>query len=161
MTMRFRFRLEGLLKLRKALEEDAQRALAKTIQVLNALDLRIQQLEGAHRDTVASRRFEAGEVMDLERWRAIERYLVALEHRVQEAQQERAEAEKRVEEARKALVKAHQAHLMLLRLRERRFEQHTQEALHDETRNLDEIAILRYRFNTIRPSAVMAPEVSP
>jgi flagellar biosynthesis chaperone FliJ len=50
---------------------------------------------------------------------------------------------------------------MLVRLKERRREVHLQEQLHDETREMDELAVLRYRFNTARPKAVMAGEVSP
>jgi flagellar protein FliJ len=158
---RFRFRLEGLLKLRKALEEDARRFLAKTIQARDAIEARLRHHEQEHRNTVDSRRTEQGEVVDLDRWRAIERYLVVLEHRILQAQTELLEAEQRVVEARKALTKAHQAHLMLLRLKERRQEQHTHEALLEEFREVDELAVLRYRFNTTRPPAVMASEVSP
>jgi len=66
-----------------------------------------------------------------------------------------------VAEARKTLTKAHQAHLMLLRLKERRQEQHAQEALQEEFREMDELAVLRYRFNTTRPPAAISREVSP
>lgn len=161
MATRFRFRLEGLLKLRKALEEDARRFLARTIQARDAVEARLQALEQSHRDTVASRRFESGQVVDLDRWRATERYLVVLEHRIQDTKVELTEAEAHVAEARRVLTKAHQAHLMLLRLKERRQEQHAQEALQEEFRNVDELAVLRYRFNTMRPAAAMAREVSP
>ena len=50
---------------------------------------------------------------------------------------------------------------MLLRLKERRQAQHAHEAQLEEFRDVDEIAVLRYRFNTTRPPAVMAPEVNP
>ena len=161
MAARFRFRLESLLKLRKALEEDARRFLAKTIQARNAVEAQLLHLQQEHQDTVASRRTGRGEVVDLERWRATERFLVVLEHRILQAQTELAEAEQRVIEARKILTKAHQAHVMLLRLKERRQEQHAHEALLEEFREIDELAVLRYRFNTTRPPAVMAREVTP
>jgi flagellar protein FliJ len=161
MAARFRFRLEGLLKLRKALEEDARRFLARTIQARDAVESALRRLEQEHRDTVASRRTGTGEVVDLDRWRAVERYLVVLEHRMVQARADLAEAEQRVQEARKVLTKAHQAHLMLLRLKERRQAQHAHEAQLEEFRDVDEIAVLRYRFNTTRPPAVMAPEVNP
>jgi flagellar FliJ protein len=161
MATRFRFRLEGLLKLRKALEEDARRFLARTIQARDAIEASLRHLEGEQRSTVDSCRTGQGEVVDLDRWRAIERYLVVLEHRIAHARTDLEEAERQVAEARKALTKAHQAHLMLLRLKERRQEQHDHEALLQEFRDVDELAVLRYRFNTTRPAAAMASEVSP
>ena len=161
MATRFRFRLEGLLKLRKALEEDARRFLAKAIQARDSVEARLRHFEEEHRRTVDSRRTGRGEVVDLERWRATERYLVVLEHRIARTRVELTEAESQVAEARKLLTKAHQAHLMLLRLKERRQEQHAHEALLEEFRNVDELAVLRYRFNTVRPAAAMASEVSP
>jgi len=161
MATRFRFRLEGLLKLRKALEEDARRFLARTIQARNEVEAKLRGLEQSHREAVDSRRTGTGEVVDLERWRATERYLVVLEHRIVQARTELVEAEQRVLEARKVLTRAHQAHLMLLRLKERRQEQHAHEALLEEFRDVDELAVLRYRFNTTRPPAVMAREVTP
>ena len=161
MATRFRFRLEGLLKLRKALEEDARRFLAKAVQARNEVETRLRGLQQNLHDTVDARRTEQGGVVDLERWRAIERYLVVLEHRIAQAAADLAEAEQRVAEARKTLTKAHQAHLMLLRLKERRQEQHAHEALLEEFRAVDELAVLRYRFNTTRPAAAMAQEVSP
>ena len=161
MAARFRFRLESLLKLRRALEEDARRSLAKTIQARNAVEARLRHLEQEHHDTVDSRRTDTGGEVDLDRWRATERYLVVLEHRIAQVRTELAEAEQRVLEARKVLTKAHQAQLVLLRLKERRQEQHAREALLEEFRLVDELAVLRYRFNTTRPPAVMASEVSP
>jgi flagellar FliJ protein len=161
MAARFRFRLEGLLKLRKALEEDARRFLAKTIQARDQVEARLRQVEQTLRDTVDSRRTGTGEIVDLQRWRAIERYLVVLEHRIVQTQAELTEAERRVADARKVLTKVHQAHLMLLRLKERRQEQHTRTALLEEFRDIDELAVLRYRFNTTRPATVMAREVTP
>jgi flagellar FliJ protein len=161
MATRFRFRLEGLLKLRKALEEDARRAFARTLQARNAVEARLRELEEEHVRTLDARRAGQGEVLDLDRWRAIERFLVVVEHRIARTRVELAEAEALVAEARKALTRAHQAHLMLLRLKERRQEQHAHEIMLEEFRNLDELAVLRYRFNTIRPTAAMAREESP
>lgn len=158
MATRFRFRLEGLLKLRKALEEDAQRLLGKAIQARNLTQMRFDQLGKEHQRTIESRRVQPGQAVDLDRWRAIERYLVVLERSIEKTRMELQEAEKVVMEARQVLTKAHQAHLMLLRLKERRQAQHAQEVLQEEFRVQDELAVLRYRFNT-RPRAAMTPEV--
>jgi len=160
MAARFRFRLEGLLKLRKALEENARRILAKTIQARDLTQGRLDQLGQEHQSTVLSRRVSPGETVDLERWRAIERYLVVLERAIETTRAELQEAARQVESARQALTKAHQAHLMLLRLKERRQAQHEHELQLEEFRNQDELAVLRYRFNT-RPQTAMTQEVSP
>jgi flagellar export protein FliJ len=56
------------------------------------------------------------------------------------------EAEVKVAAARQDLVRAHRARLMLERLKERRQEQHAIEQLREEARELDEMAVLRYRF---------------
>jgi len=141
------------------MEEDTRRYLAKTIQGRNLAEVRLEQLKKEHQSTVESRRMKAGEIVDLERWRAIERYLVILEHCIDRAKIDLRDAEKLVVDAKQALTKAHQAHLMLLRLKERRQEQHEQEVLQEEYRMQDELAVLRYRFNT-RPQTA-ADEVSP
>jgi len=158
MSTRFRFRLESLLKLRRALEEDAQRQLANTIQARNLTEMRLQELGKEHQRTVESRRVKPGETVDLERWRATERYLVVLEKSIERTRVELQEAEAKVVEARKLLTVAHQAHLMLLRLKERRQAQHAEEVLQEEFRVQDELAVLRYRFNT-QPQTAMTREV--
>ncbi|HWQ09354.1 MAG TPA: flagellar export protein FliJ, partial [Holophaga sp.] len=153
MANRFRFRLEGLLSLRKALEDDARRALARTIQARNLVEAKLRELEQSHGQALESRRMRKGEVVDLDRWRATERYLVILEIRINQTVDELTAAEQRVLQARNMLTRAHQAHVMLLRLKERRQAQHAHEALLEEFRNVDEIAVLRYRFSTTRPAA--------
>jgi flagellar export protein FliJ len=158
LATRFRFRLEGLLKLRKALEADAQRHLAKAIQARNLTQLRHEQLGKEHQRILESRRLQPGEAVDLDHWRAIERYLVVLEKSIERTRIELQEAEKRVVEARQVLTKAHQGHLMLLRLKERRQALHAHEVLQEEFRDQDELSVLRYRFNT-RPQTAMTHEV--
>ncbi len=148
MATRFRFRLQPLLKLRKSLEEEAQRHLARTLDVKQAAEARVAELQQLHLSTADIRRAAPGEVLDLQRWRAAERYLVVLERMLLEARQAVIAAEHRVAEARVALKKAHQAHMTIERLKERRKEQHEFEQLQEELRAMDELAVLRYRFNT-------------
>jgi len=147
---RFKFRLEALLKLRHALEEEAQRHLARMIALQEEAQARVEALEQDHRDTVDSRRMAPNQVIDLERLRATERFLLVLERRMQWAAQELDEARQVVEAARQALVKAHQDHLMLQRLKERRQEQHRLEVQLAEAKDMDELAVLRHRINHVR-----------
>ena len=147
MATRFRFRLESLLKLRRSLEQAAQRELARTLAQLEEARTRVQELQRAQVETVQLRVLAPHQPVDLELWRAVERYLVVLEHRLQQARSRQREAEAQVHEARQELIKAHRAHLMLLRLKERRQEQHALEELRKEAREMDEMAVLRHRFS--------------
>lgn len=153
MATRFRFRLESLLKLRRSLEEAAQRALALALAELDQARIRLAQLQMARTGAVEARRTPLGQRVDLELWRAVERYLVALERRIAEAGAQIKAAEAKVAAAREDLVRAHQAHLMLIRLKERRKAQHDLDELRLEQRELDEIAVLRYRFGPATPGA--------
>lgn len=145
MAARFRFRLEGLLKLRHSLEEVAQRGLARTLVLQEEARIRLEQLQASYGTTVEARRTPVGQAMDMERLRAIERFLLVLERRIAEARVQLREAEARVAAARQELIRAHRAHLMLVRLKERRQEQHALESLREEARDMDEMAVLRYR----------------
>ncbi len=157
MATRFRFRLEPLVKLRKSLEEQAQRQLAKVVAVRNEAEAHLKGLEEQHRQGVQSRRSGPGQMIDLAFWANLERYLVVLEKRMVQARIDLETAEGKVVEARQALTRAHQDYLMLLRLRERRQEQHTFQALQDEIREADEIAVLRHRFTGAQPVRSSAP----
>lgn len=155
MAARFRFRLEGLLKLRDSLEEEAQRKLANQLALQEQAQAALAGLQQAQAATIEGRRLAPNQPVDLDRWRDTERYLVVLERRILGAAETLALAQGRVAEARLELIKAHRDHLMLLRLKERRQQQHTLEALREEAREMDEMAVLRYRIahaaNTLLP----------
>ena len=151
MATRFRFRLEPLLKLRKSLEQQAQRQLAHRMAARNEAEAHLKDLQQRQAEAVASRGLGPGQEIDLSFWANLERYLVVLEKRIIQARIGLDEAEAQVVVARQALTKAHQEFLMLLRLKERRQEQHDLEAFHEEIREADEIAVLRHRFTEARP----------
>jgi flagellar export protein FliJ len=157
---RFRFRLESLLRLRRSLEQVAQRSLARELGLQDQARTRLAQLRQEQAGTVESRRAQPGQVLDLFQWRAAERYLVVLERRIALAGEQLREADARVAAARQELILAHRAHLILVRLKERRLEQHTLDELRQEAREMDEMAVLRYRFGPALPGAA-AREVSP
>jgi flagellar export protein FliJ len=71
---------------------------------------------------------------------------MVLERRIAGARVQLREAEVQVAAARQELLRAHRAHLMLVRLKERRQEQHALEALREEARDMDEMAVLRHRL---------------
>lgn len=152
MATRFRFRLEPLLKLRKSLEQQAQRELAKKMAARNDAEAHLKDLQQRQAEAIASRGLGTGQEIDLHFWADLERFLVVLEKRIIHARIELEEAEAQVVLARQLLTKAHQDYLMLLRLKERRQEQHHLEILHEEIREADEIAVLRHRFTEARPT---------
>lgn len=148
MPKRFRFRLEPLLRLRKSLEQEAQRALAKTIEERNRTEEVLKNLQLAFETALKSRLSEPGAPIDIAAWKNLERFLVRLERQIRESAEKLLEADKRVLEARQKLAKAHRDHLTLLRLKERRKDEYDLEMLHQEISTLDEVAVLRYRFKT-------------
>ena len=160
MAARFRFRLQSLLKLRHSLEEVAQRTLARTLELQEQARAQLAELQRSQAATIDSRSVPAHEPVDLERWRAIERFLLVLERRIAAARTQLREADSRVAAARQELLRAHRAHLMLVRLKERRQEQHALEVLREEARDMDEMAVLRYRLGPASQGP-MAHEVTP
>ena len=139
---------ERLLAERKRLaDEEAQRKLARMIAVQEAFQAKLTELRAAHGQTVEGRRMAPNQVVDLAFLQATDRFLLVLEQRIIQTAQELTAAQGRVAEARQELLRAHQDHLMLVRLKERRLEQHVQESNRSEAREQDEIAVLRHRIN--------------
>lgn len=154
MAARFRFRLESLLKLRNSLEEEARRNLARRIQEQQEAQAALAALQAAHQATVEGRRQQPNQPVDLDRWRATERFLLVLERRQLQAAQAMLDAQTKTVEARRQLIKAHQDHLMLVRLKERRQEQHALEVQRQEATEMDEIAVLRYRLGAAQQATL-------
>jgi len=152
MAKRFTFRLAPILKIREAKKKDAQRLLGRRMAELGLLQDRLRALEEARSDAFGRRRVQQGQPVDLGLWRSIERFLASVERRIEETDAEIARAQALVDEARKALTKAHREHLTLERLRERRMEQYSLEVAREEQRQADELAMLRYQFNALEVS---------
>lgn len=144
MAARFRFRLEPLLRLRQALEREAQRALARALQAEAAIREELDRIASQRREVYESRRASVGQTLDLQLWRQGEAFLLALERRQVRAFERLREASLAVVAAREALTTAHRNHLMLVRLKERRALQHAQEEARKEALALDELAVLRH-----------------
>lgn len=148
MAARFRFRLEPLRKLREALEREAERALARALQAERDIRAYLESLATQRNAIFESRRLATGQVLDLDLWRAGERFLVVLERRQLEGYERLRLASAQVAAAREALVLAHRDHLMLVRLKERRALQHAREQTLREALEMDELAVLRHHRQT-------------
>jgi flagellar export protein FliJ len=153
MPRRFSFRLQPILKLRAALEKDAQRHLGRMVDLQRNEEAHLEALVRERETVVDSRRAQPGAVLDLPAWRAAERYLVVLDRRLVAAEAALQQAVKRVQEARQALLLAHREHLMLVRLRERKWAQHQVDLIRDEAKEADDLTVLRYRRTTKNPLA--------
>ncbi|GLH73814.1 hypothetical protein GETHLI_23160 [Geothrix limicola] len=145
MAARFHFRLEPLRKLREALEREAERALARALQTEREARAYLEALAEERLAIFESRRLATGQALDLELWRAGERYLVVLERRQLEGYERLRAASAQVAAARDALTLAHRNHLMLVRLKERRALQHAREQQIRENLEMDELAVLRHQ----------------
>lgn len=144
MPKRFQFRLDPLLHLRASLEKEAERALARAMQAEREAEVHLEMLKRQREEAVVSKRTEAGRLVDLDRWRAIERYLVALERLSARAEAALQEARAASETCRESLRKARRDRLTLERLKERRRDQHNLEQLRLEANQMDELAVLRH-----------------
>ena len=144
MAVRFRFRLEPLLRLRSALEREAERALARAVQERLGVEALLQELQQQRAAVLEGRRREAGQTVDLSFLRAGERFLVALERRELQAREALLQAQQKVDARRLELARAHRDRLSLERLRERRKAQHDQEQARMEAVQNDELAMLRH-----------------
>lgn len=146
MATRFHFRLEPLRRLREALEREAERGLARALQAEREARQHLEDLAEQRRGIFESRRTPSGRIMDLELWRAGERFLVVLERRQVEGFERLRAASAQVAAARQALTLAHRNHLMLVRLKERRALQHAREQQLREALEMDELAVLRHHW---------------
>jgi len=146
MARRFVFRLEGLLRVREAFDREARRHLARMLQLRVMAEAALDRLEQERTATFEIRRAAPGMAIDLLRWKSAERYLVFLERRIDQAREDVALARTQVDIARSSLLKARQAKLMLLRLKEHRQALHDAEVLRKEHREMDDLAVLRSRF---------------
>lgn len=156
MARRFVFRLEGLLRVRQALEREARRHLVRMLHLRTEAEAALDRLELERTATFELRRAAPGVAIDLLRWRLAERYLVLLERRIDKAREDLAVAEAQVDIARSSLLKARQGKLMLLRLKERRQTLHDEEVQRKEHREMDDLAVLRSRFTVGVDAALSA-----
>ncbi len=148
MAGRFRFRLEPLRKLREAMEREAERALARALQAEQDIRAYLDGLAAQRLAVFESRRLATGQALDLDLWRAGERFLVVLERRQVVGYERLRIASAKVATAREALILAHQNHLMLVRLKERRALQHAKEQALREALEMDELAVQRHHRNS-------------
>jgi flagellar FliJ protein len=134
---RFRFDLEKILEIRACREQEAKVELGRALGILTALEREIQTLAAA-RVTAASCRFAPGNGLDgILRY---DRYIRRLDARRDRLVKEAAEAELKVEEARRVFLEASRERKVLDKLKEKRRQEYRGIVLAEETKALDDLA---------------------
>lgn len=137
---RFAFRLESLLNLRRAAEDQARRAWADArraaaVQQAAVVELQTQERLARLEQAEAQKRPE----LSVAEMLGHQRYQVALARRAQSARARLAELELAATKARDALVEASRATKTLEKLREKKHAEWTREFLKQEQMAIEEV----------------------
>jgi len=141
---KFSFRLEKILQYREQLQEQRLRAYAAAAR---ALERRRDELEALGRELCdyRTRMAELGVGRTSARSLAVYRsYLSHCEARVAEAAGSLEDAARKLQQRRAALVEATRERKKLEKLKSARRSEHDYQAMREETRELDEIAVKRF-----------------
>ena len=136
---RFRFRLEGLLRLRKVEEDQCLQKLRTQQYALADAEARQREITAERGRIVESlRRLERGQ-LEMDEILRHRRYLIALENRGREISAEAIRRQADVTDAQRVAHRAIRERQLVERLRERRREEHGEHVRREEIRDLDEI----------------------
>lgn len=135
---RFQFSLDKVLKLRSQEMEQAKGGLALALSALEAAHQRVLMAEQelADRTEEAGVREQVG--VTAAEFGSLRSYLAFLQRAVAQAEQQVTVAEQVVAQRREVLMAARKRERVLERLRERRLEQYSVEAIREEQKELDE-----------------------
>lgn len=145
---KYKFRLETLRKVRKARRDQQRASLAEAFRAEQVLAERRAQLaveEQAMREL--QRSAAAGRYLDVNRLLEAQRYDLLLKAQSQESAKQAALLAAETERRRQTLVEADRDVRVLELLDDRHRRAHVREEQRKETKRLDEIATVRWRFN--------------
>lgn len=150
---RFRFRLDSVLKFRRAVREERRQKLAEAHEALRVLGEQMQQLHEEVDATRARLRTAAqpGRV-DVDGLLEVNRYELILRARRQQLEQQLARVAAEVQRRREALVEADREVRVLEKLQQQQAELHRREQERIEIKLLDEVA---QRQAALRKSAAL------
>ncbi len=136
---RFRFRLEGLLRLRRVEEKRCLSSLrARQVEVADAQE-RQRELNSDRGRTIESLRRLGQGRLEMEEVLRHRRYLISLENRTREVHAEVIRRQSALIEAQRVTARAVRERQLVERLRERRRDDHELGVRRQEVRDLDEI----------------------
>lgn len=138
---RFKFRLETLLKMRRATRDQRRGELAKAYQAERILQERVHQLE-QEMNVVrnGTRKHVLPGSIDVERLLSAKRHQLILEAERSQVQQQSQQVATEIERRREALVQADRETRILEKLRAKKLDRHRQEEARRENKQLDEVA---------------------
>jgi len=143
--MRFKFRLESVLKLRELQEEEAQRKLLKIKREREAIERELELLNKERSEAIKKRNesIEKGETSDIETWRL---YILGLENNINKTmlrlQRKFAEEEK----AREEFLERRKEKKSLLKLKEKKRVEFLKELDMQERKIIDEVAERKHQW---------------
>ncbi len=136
---KFTFRLKTLLRLREAVRDQRRGQLAEAFRILDAIDLRLDELRNELDDLKRQQAAQPGRV-DVDRLVAAHRYEMVLRAEQQHNDQQRQEVSAEVERRREALTAADREVRTLEKLRETQQLRHRAEQERLLMKEIDEIA---------------------
>jgi flagellar FliJ protein len=143
---RFRFRLEPLLHIRKYREREWELKLAEITGICVRLEREIENM-GRERARVFKNRYAGGRGNMQYIW-AAELYMQRLDGEAREKQKELAEKNVVREKIRKQYLEVSKERKILDKLKERQEQRHYDEAVHEETKALDDMNSALFRGST-------------
>ncbi len=142
MARRFVFRLDPLLKLRKARQKDQQRVVADRLRRLARCERELADLNNAQSAAVAdARRVRRETIIDLEWTLQEQRWRAHLQRRTRSKAVELQDLQQLLDEARAELAQRNRDVRVLENLRQRRLEAYQRDMKRAERVELDEIAM--------------------
>jgi len=139
---RFIFKLEGVLRQRKHVEQEKMRALATCLKHQTECDAELKRLNDSVQQTNDDvRRNHLTGVLDMDFLAAHRRFMNAMQRQALAIAQKIALAQQRVNEARLALAEAAKQRKVMEKLREKHHERWRAEESMKEMRELDEIGV--------------------
>jgi flagellar FliJ protein len=139
---KFVFKLEGVLRQRKHVEQEKMRALATALKHQSDCELELQKLNDTVQQTNDDvRRNHLTGVLDMDFLTAHRRFMNAMQRQSIGMQQKIAQAKQRVNEARAVLAEAAKQRKVMEKLREKHYDRWRAELAAKEFRELDEIGV--------------------
>lgn len=143
--MRYRFRLEPILRLRELQEEEAQKKLLRIRQEREAIEQELELLKHERKEAIRKRNeaIKKGEIENIETWRL---YILGLENKINKTtlklQRKLAEEEK----AREEFLERRKEKKSLLKLKEKKKREFIKELDTQERKTIDEVAERKHRW---------------
>ena len=147
-TLRFRFRLDSILRLKAFEEERAREELIEVRSRIRSLESELENLENMKKDVESemSKRLESGmSGGEIEKWMT---YVKGIEGEMERKLEEMERLREEESEKLKSFLEKRRERKALEKLRERRLREHLEELDFRERRFLDEIAQRRHWWKT-------------